>query len=207
MKVPELNATLAKAICVAGITGLLTFLGCSLTLAHLETSTSAEKKTVVSDEQFAKKAAQGGMAEVKMGQLAQEKGSSDAVKQFGRRMVTDHTKAGQELKEAAAKENITLPTELDAKDQATYDKLSKLSGTAFDKEYARDMVKDHQEDVSEFASESNGGQREAIKAFATETLPTLKDHLKEAREMRQSVGGSSNNNAPPKRATKMHSDR
>src|SRR5581483_9505444 len=80
------------------------------------------------DSTFAMKAAQGGMAEVKMGQLAEQKASSPEVKQFAQRMVTDHTKANSELKQAAAQDNITLPTSLDSKDQATYDKLSKLSG-------------------------------------------------------------------------------
>jgi putative membrane protein len=130
------------------------------------------------------------MAEVKMGQLAQEKGTSDSVKKFGQRMVEDHTKAGDELKKAAAQENITLPSDISAKDKATCDALSKLSGAAFDRAYARDMVKDHEEDVAEFSKEANGGQKPAIKDFATQTLPTLQDHLKEAKEMRQNVSAS-----------------
>ena len=146
--------------------------------------------SAVSDTQFAKKAAQGGMAEVKLGQLAQEKGTSDSVKKFGQRMVEDHTKAGDELKRAAAQENITLPEDVSAKDKATYDALSKLSGAAFDRAYARDMVKDHEEDIADFNKEANGGKNAAIKDFATQTLPTLQDHLKEAKEMRQNVSAS-----------------
>lgn len=190
MRTLNLNSPLAKVLYVAGVTTFCTFLACWAVLAHQETTQGAKSKATVSDEQFAKKAAQGGMAEVKLGQLAQEKGTNEAVKKFGQRMVQDHTKANDELKEAAQKESITLPSDVDAKDQATYDALSKLSGSAFDKAYARDMVKDHEEDITEFNHEANVGQKEAIKSFATETLPTLKDHLKEARDMRQSVGSA-----------------
>src|SRR6202034_3365019 len=107
----------------------------------------------VSDSDFAKDAAQGGMAEVKLGQLAQDKGTSDAVKEFGKKMVDDHSAANDKLKSVAEQENVTLPSGLNKKDQATYDKLSKLSGDAFDRAYARDMVKDHQDDIAAFQQE------------------------------------------------------
>ena len=141
------------------------------------------------DKEFAKKAAQGGLAEVKMGQLAEQKGQSQTVKDFGKRMVDDHSKANDELKQAAAKSNITLPEQLDAKDQATYDQLSKLDGSAFDKTYARDMVKDHRADIAEFPQEARTGKDEPTKNFASQTVPTLETHLKMAREMMQSVSG------------------
>jgi putative membrane protein len=186
----NLNSPLMKGAYVAAVTTFCTFLGCWAVLAHQE---SAQKPAhaAVSDAQFAKKAAQGGMAEVKLGKLAQEKGTSDSVKKFGQHMVQDHTKAGDELKRAAAEENITLPGDISAKDKATYDSLSKLSGAAFDRAYARDMVKDHQEDIADFNKEASGGKNPAIKDFATQTLPTLQDHLKEAKEMRQNVSASS----------------
>jgi putative membrane protein len=145
----------------------------------------------VGDSHFAKEAAQGGMAEVKLGQLAQEKGSNDSVKSFGKRMVDDHSKAGDKLKEAASKENITLPTDISLKDQATYNRLSKLSGAVFDRAYAKDMVKDHETDVAAFQKEANGGKSDSLKSFASETLPTLQGHLKEAKEMMKTVGGAS----------------
>jgi len=180
-----MKSTLAKVLYVAGVTTFCTFLGCWALLAHQASQQTAV--SAVSDESFAKKAAQGAMTEVKLGQLAQDKGTNEAVKKFGQRMVQDHSKANDELKQAATKANITLPGDVDKKDQDTYDALSKLSGTAFDKAYARDMVKDHQEDIAEFQREAHGGQKDAIKSFAAETLPTLQDHLKEAREMRQAV--------------------
>jgi putative membrane protein len=175
-----------KASYVAAVTTFCTFLGCWAVLAHQE-STGQAAQAGANDTVFAKKAAQGGMAEVKLGQLAQQKGTADSVKKFGARMVEDHGKAGDELKQVAAQEKITLPTDVSAKDKATYDMLSKLSGAAFDRAYARDMVRDHEEDIADFNKEINGGHNPAVKDFATQTLPTLEDHLKEAKEMRQNV--------------------
>lgn len=152
------------------------------------------------DSTFAKKAAAGGMAEVKFGQLAQQKASSRAVKQFGERMVTDHSKANSQLKGVASKNDITLPSGLDAKDQATYDKLSKLSGTAFDRAYMKDMVSDHEKDVSEFKREASMGKNSDVKNFASQTLPTLQEHLTLARQTEQQVAsdyGSADKNGRP----------
>ncbi len=152
-------------------------------------STTKEKTSMsrVSDSEFAKNAAEGGMAEVRFGELAKDRGSSQAVKDFGTRMVTDHTKADDNLKTAASKDNISLPAQLNAKDQATYDRLSKLSGTAFDRAYTRDMVRDHEADVAAFRHEANDGKDASIKGFASQTLPTLQDHLKDARQTLQTV--------------------
>jgi putative membrane protein len=149
----------------------------------------------MADSDFAKDAAQGGMAEVKLGQLAQEKGSSDAVKDFGKRMVQDHTEANDKLKHVASDENMNLPTGLSKKDQRTYDRLSQLSGSAFDRAYARDMVRDHETDIAAFQREAQNGQNNAIKDFASQTLPTLQDHLKMAREMEKTVGATSKSSA------------
>ena len=135
------------------------------------------------DRQFVDKAAQGGMAEVQLGELAKEKGSSDAVKQFGQRMVNDHTKANDQLKQLAANKGIELPSTLDSKDEATKTKLSKLSGAAFDRAYMRDMVTDHTHDVAEFRHESESAKDAAVTNFATETLPTLESHLKSAKSV------------------------
>jgi putative membrane protein len=145
----------------------------------------------MSDAHFAKKAAQGGMAEVKLGQLALKNGSSATVKKFGQRMIDDHTKANDQLKDTAAKENVSLPSGLNAKDQARYDSLAKLSGAAFDKAYAQDMVKDHEMDIAEFKEESQNGKDGAIKNFAVQTLPTLEDHLKDAKRMLDTVNSAS----------------
>ena len=143
------------------------------------------------DSKFASDAASGGATEVKLGHLAQENGSSNTVKEFGRRMETDHTKAGDELKQAASQSNISLPSGMTTEDQSTYNRLSKLHGAAFDRAYAQAMVKDHEKDVAEFEKESRRGQDQSIKSFAQQTLPTLKEHLRLAREMEKSVSGGS----------------
>jgi len=144
---------------------------------------------------FVKEAAVGGMAEVELGKLAKDKGDSDTVKQFGQKMVDDHSKANDELKSLAKKKNIDLPTSLDAKHQAVVDRLSKLSGADFDRAYSTEMVKDHQEDVKEFQKEANSGTDSDIKNFASSTLPTLQEHLKMARELPRGKGKSSNTSA------------
>ncbi len=144
-----------------------------------------------SDQSFATKAASGGMAEVKLGQLAQKNGSAPAVKEFGTRMEMDHSKANAELKETASKNNIRLPSAPSRTEQATYDRLAKLSGPKFDKAYADAMVKDHQEDVAAFKKEASSGQNADIKAFASKTLPTLEEHLKMAQDMKTGTGASS----------------
>jgi putative membrane protein len=144
----------------------------------------------VDDADFAKNAAEGGLAQVKLGELAQEKGTTDAVKDFGKKMVEDHTQANDQLKEVASEQNMKLPTELDKHDQKLYDKLSQLSGTEFDRVYARDMVRDHKHDVAAFQEEAKDGRVHAVKDFAAQTLPTLQDHLKMAQDMEKEVSGS-----------------
>src|SRR3984957_21340073 len=99
-----------KASYVAAVTTLFTFVGCWAVLAHQDSPPPAP--SVANDTLFAKKAAQGGMAEVKMGQLAQQKGTAGSVKRFGARMVEDHSKAADELKQAASQSNITLPNDM-----------------------------------------------------------------------------------------------
>lgn len=129
------------------------------------------------DMKFAMMAAMGGMEEVEMGKLAAEKGASDEVRQFGQRMVDDHTKANQELMQIVSSKGMTPPAALDAKHQADMQKMSALSGEAFDKAYVKMMVKDHKKDVGEFQKESTRGADPELKAFATSTLPTLQEHL------------------------------
>jgi putative membrane protein len=129
---------------------------------------------------FVTKAAEGGMAEVELGRLASQRASDESVKQFGQRMVTDHGKANDELKQIASNKGIDIPSKLAAKHQATMDRLSKLSGAEFDRTYMQDMVRDHREDVNEFRRESQRGTDPELKAFAAKTLPVLEEHLKEA---------------------------
>ena len=142
------------------------------------------------DAAFAMKAGQGGMAEVQLGQLAAQKGTSEQVKTFGQHMIDDHTKANDQLKSIAEKEGMTLPTSLNAKDQSLYTKLQSASGDKFDREYMNAMVKDHEEDVKEFQREANNGSDPQLKEFASQTLPTLQNHLQMAKSAQSSMKGS-----------------
>jgi putative membrane protein len=130
------------------------------------------------------------MAEVELGKLAGDKAQSEQVKQFGHRMAQDHAKANDELKSLAQQKNIMLPSTLDAKDKATVDRLSKLSGAAFDRAYMQDMLQDHRKDVNEFRKESQSGKDPEVKAWAAKTLPTLEEHLRLAQSTSGAVGTS-----------------
>jgi len=141
------------------------------------------------DHRFVTEAAQGGMAEVELGKLAAEKASSSDVKQFGQRMVDDHTKANDELKSLASKNGWTLPSDIGAKNQAEKDRLEKLSGAEFDRAYMQHMTMDHKKDVAEFQKESNQAKNPDLKNFASKTLPTLQEHLRLAQDVHQKVGG------------------
>ena len=151
-------------------------------------SASSSGKLAPADRQFIKKAAEGGLAEVQLGQLATEKADSQDVKQFGQRMVDDHTKANDQLKQVASQKGVTVPDKLSPKDAATKARLEKLSGKAFDRAYMRDMVMDHTKDVSEFRMESKNAKDPDVKNFASQTLPTLQDHLKEAKSIAPNTG-------------------
>lgn len=157
---------------------------------------NSENAKSTADDAFAQKAAQGDMAEVKLGQLAEQRGTNPAVKDFGKRMVQDHSKNENDLKTTASRENVVLPSGVDKADQATYDRLSKLNGEAFDRAYARDMVKDHTKDIAEFQKEAKDGHNDAIKNYAAQTVPVLQTHLELARKMDASVTQSARNNAP-----------
>jgi len=175
------------------VTVFLTSLGCWALLAHQDVSLPNGRAAgqVVSDEQFSRNAAQGGMAEVKLGQLAQERASSDAVKSFAQSMIAQHSRASDQLKQVAAQANISLPSEITAKEQSTCDRLSRLSGGDFDRAYAKDMIDEHVADLAEFQKEANAGRNEEVKTFALQSLPMLREHLKQAREMLRSVSASS----------------
>lgn len=151
------------------------------------TTSAAATPLSKEDSDFAMKAAQGNMAEVNAGTTAASKGTSPDVKNFGNRMVTDHGKALDELKQLAQTKGVTLPTDVSAEQKAEADKLSKLSGSAFDKAYANDMVKDHEKDVKEFEKASKDAKDPDLKSWAAKTLTVIQDHLKMAKDMKAKV--------------------
>jgi putative membrane protein len=180
------------AVAVATVFGLSAPLWAAQKPATPKARSSSQPKTATasqaSDQRFIKEAGEGGLAEVELGKLATEKASNPEVKKFGQRMVDDHSKANDELKSLAQQKNVTVPGELGAKDKAAKDRLSKLSGAAFDRRYMALMVSDHSKDVSEFRQESQRGKDDDVKAFASKTLPTLEDHLKMARDIASKTG-------------------
>jgi putative membrane protein len=135
------------------------------------------------DQDFIMQAAEAGMAEVALGQLASEKASSTKVKDFGKMMVKDHTKANNELKALADKKGVTLPAECKmCKQKASM--LDNVSGKDFDKKYMDMMVSDHNEVIGKFTKESSQGKDSDLKSWAQQTLPTLKHHLSEAQSIK-----------------------
>lgn len=146
-----------------------------------------DNTNIEDDTKFAVAAADGGMMEVQLGQLAQTNGSSAQIKQLGQMMIDDHGKANEELKATAAQKNITLPTTLSEKSQKHYDELSKKTGADFDKAYADLMVSDHEDDIDAFKKEANDGKDADLKNWASGKIPTLEHHLEMAKSAKDAV--------------------
>jgi putative membrane protein len=139
------------------------------------------------DRQFLEEAAKGGQAEVALGKLASERAQNDDVKKFARRMVDDHGKANEELADLARDKGLNLPKTADQEHKALQDRLAKLSGPDFDREYVKEMVKDHQKTVKRFQAQAGQTKDEAVKKWVDKTLPTLREHLKEIQSVAAKV--------------------
>jgi putative membrane protein len=133
-------------------------------------------KTAKANEEFLREAAMGDMVEVRMGRLGQQKAVSPEVKEFGRRMEADHGAHLEQVRSLAAKENVTLPQELDQKHRQDAEKLSKLSGHEFDRQYMNHMVKDHEEDIRKYERAQKQPVSAGVNALIDQTLPILKEH-------------------------------
>ncbi len=144
----------------------------------------------VTTESFVRQAAEAGMAEVELGQLASSKATRQDVKDFAQMMVTDHGKANEQLKDLASKKNLTLPTEPTAAQRAEKARLEKLSGAAFDSAFTKAMERDHRKAVSLFSKEASSGSDSDLKQWAGQTLPTLKEHLAKAEQLAGARGAS-----------------
>ncbi len=137
---------------------------------------NSNKEVSSADDKFMTEAAQGGMMEVKMGELAASKAANADVKAFGKQMVEDHGKANADLKALAGKKGVELPADMTGGQKADYDRLSKLSGAEFDKEYVDMMVKDHDEDTEAFQDQAEDAENADLKAFAAKYAPVIKSH-------------------------------
>jgi putative membrane protein len=140
------------------------------------------------DSSFYKDAAEGGLSEVELGQLAQKKAINPAVKEFGAMMVKDHTTANEKLKALAASKQVRLPDSPSLTQKASKTKLDMMSGDTFDKSYVKGMIEDHKSDIKEFQKEVSEGKDPQAKAFAMATLPTLRMHLQKIESIAQSAG-------------------
>jgi putative membrane protein len=154
-------------------------------LAEKKTGENKKKTEAAADVKFLENAARGGISEVEMGKLAQEKGQSEQVKDFGKTLVRDHSEANEKLKDIAADKSITVPGDMAKQQKDMLAKLGKLSGDSFDKEFAKHMTMDHKKDIAEFEKESKSGKDAELKAFAANTLPTLKEHLQLAEKLQK----------------------
>jgi len=161
-------------IAAAATLGVLTL---AWTVAAQQRSAPTEPKVQRTDRNFIVKAAEDAKEEVELGRLAQSKASNEAVKQFAQRMVQDHGNANKELVELAANKGVKLDDNA-PRNNAMIDRLSKLQGAEFDREYVKEMVKDHKKDVAEFRRMHSGAVDPNLKAWIDKTLPTLEDHLK-----------------------------
>jgi putative membrane protein len=150
---------------------------CILLAASAAALAQASGDASAADKHFVNEALMGGMAEVQLGQLASQKGTSQDVKQFGQKMVEDHTKLGDQMKGVAGQIGVTPPTALSPQAQALKTRLDGLSGAQFDRAYIRAMVKDHEKDLKAFQGEAANGSSQAVKDAAGQGATVVSGHL------------------------------
>lgn len=144
----------------------------------------------LADRNFARAAAAGGLSEVELGRLADRKGQASEVRAFGQRMVSDHSKANNQLKEIAAAANIPLPDAPGAEDRAMREQLDMMQGDAFDRHYLGGQISAHQQTVQLFEYEVGSGQDLQLKKFASQALPLLMQHLEMAKKIDGQLTGA-----------------
>jgi putative membrane protein len=132
------------------------------------------------DKMFVKKAMQGNIAEVQLGELTLQKSNNDQVKRFARTMIDDHTKLNEQMRNVALQLSVEIPTEASKKDKSLINKMQSLSGTAYDQAYIKEMVKDHKQDLSEFHMEASNGH---IAEVTTQGSKIISEHLQMAQQL------------------------
>ena len=153
--------------------------------------TPAPSRPNTADRTFAQEAAIGGMSEVDLGRLAEHEGQSAAVRAFGQQMVADHGKANSRLTQLAEAVGIPLPKGLDAEHRTMQEQLSRLQGVAFDRAFIRGQITDHQRTAQLLEYEIGSGQDAQVKAFASDVLPVVMQHLEMAQNIDAQLSGSS----------------
>jgi putative membrane protein len=164
-------------------TGTVAFMALTLCALNAQSASSTG-----ANRMFLKKAIEGDLAQIRMGELAQEKGTNEEVKKFGEKLVTDHGANLEAARSVAQSIGLEPPTTTNANQNATHDRLNKLSGAQFDRKFAERMVQDHKNDIKEFRHESK--KSGPIADFAKQTLPTLHQHLQIAESLNRSTMGS-----------------
>lgn len=168
---------------------ILAALGASCWLAGTSWADDKKEGRDGGDKDFVTKAARGGLAEVNLSNLAVRHTRNPRVGEFARQMIADHTQANRELIALANRKGISLPEKMDDKHQKMWDKLAKMDGAEFDHAFMEGMVKDHEEVVQLFETESKDGKDAELKEWAGRTLPVLKKHLELARNIAKTEKG------------------
>ncbi len=169
----KMKSTFISQVCIVALA--ITTLSVAGVAVAQESPAAKSSSLSEKDKTFMKKAAKGGTMEVAMGKLAEQNGQSDDVKSFGKRMVTDHGKANDELKQIASQKNVTLPA-----------KEPKVSWSS-DKAYIDAMVKDHEKDLAEFQGEAQNGTDPDIKKFADDKAKMVQEHLDLAKQIQSKL--------------------
>jgi len=174
------------------VSAIYTILLMSITtpsISYAQQSTGSSATTLSdADKKFLSDAAQGDISEVTLGRLAVSRGGTPS-KTFGQHMVTDHSKGTTQVKQLAKQVGASVPQTVEPDAKQLMDRLSTLSGSAFDQVYITSMVEDHKKDIAAYEDEAKNGQNPRVKALATQTLPMLKEHLKMAQGFVQDLSG------------------
>jgi len=149
--------------------------------AHAQQATAA--KAPVNDSMFASAAASGGLAELTLSELGLQKATDPELKKFSQTMIDEHSRVNQELTTLAAQKRLPLPRAADARAQFCAQSLAGLSGEEFDRCYAKAQLVTHMDAYGMYEAEAERGQDRDLKAFASKTLPHIKDHLKMIRPL------------------------
>ena len=170
-------------------------------IAEQQLAQAGQEQLAQEDIEFATDAAEGGLKEVQLGELAQQQAESEEVQQFGQRMIEDHGKANEQLKQIAQQKGIELPQELSEDAKQLYDELQQKSGREFDQAYMDEMVSDHEEDVETFQEYAETGQDPDLTSFAEETLPVLQEHLELAQQTQKQISAALDQGEQPATGT------